>query len=291
MDFFEANIHALQSTPHRCTSATSGCDGSGCARNTQSISGGYGPGSSYKINTQNPFTVSQTYHETNGQLSSITTVISQGSNSITMTHDSSCGSGYLQGMTNGLAAGMVPTWSTWGGNMAWLDSPACSSESCSLSSSAVFSGLTITGAGTVTAPPPPPPTVPGSQSCPAGTVNANWVEFFPPAGANGGSSVATSVACSGTTYTCTWFAAGGKYQCSGSGTCNNPIPYYNGKPCPFPSSVVADQSTTSSSSSQNGLTVPIAAVAGLAVGCAVLAIALVIVLVLLLKKKPTEEYA
>jgi len=151
MDLMEANRHALQITAHKCTGLTSGCDGGGCAINTQSISNGFGPSSSYKINTENPFNVAITFGLSSGALSTITSVISQGSNSITLTHSSSnCGSGYLSTMDTAFKDGMVPVWSFWSGSVSWLDSPACSSNTDEVSSpSFVFSNFKISGAGTV----------------------------------------------------------------------------------------------------------------------------------------------
>jgi hypothetical protein len=239
MDLMEANRHALQITPHRCTGATSGCDGGGCAVNSQSISNGYGPSSSYTINTQNPFNVEISFITSGGQLSQITSVISQGSNSITLTHsNSNCASGYLAGMTTAFETGLVPVWSFWSGSMSWLDSPACSSDSSDVSSpSFVFSNLVI--GGTVTSynpPPPPPPAAPGTIACGSSgcTINQYWVEFTPPSGVSGASTSA-SVVCTGATFPCTWFSSGSKYQCNcgGGNGCTNPVPQVNGAACPI----------------------------------------------------------
>jgi len=283
----EANRHALQITPHMCTTPTSGCDGNECALNTQKISNGYGPSTSYTINTLNPFTLSITFESTSGQLSSIVTVISQGTKSITLTHNSAlCGSTYLPAMTTAFTGGMVAVWSFWSGSMSWLDSPACSSDTSEVSSPKfIFSNLAITGAGSVVVP-PVAPVAPASQQCTvcsSCTVNQNWVEFTVP------SSITVStatVSCSSGSFSCTWDSAGSKYQCScpGSG-CTNPTPVINGKSCPFPASALSEESTQSSG------TLDTATIAIIAVGCVVGVILLVaVIVVVVIKKKKTEEY-
>jgi len=293
MDLMEANRHALQITPHRCTGLTSGCDGNGCARNTQSINNGYGPSSAYKINTQNTFNVSITFHTTSGQLSTIVSVISQGSNSITLTHDSSCGSGYLSGLDQAFSNGMVAVWSFWSGSMSWLDSPACSSDTNEMSNSNfIFSNLKVTGAGTITSPPPSPPASQhcGSNGC---TTNLNWVEFTTPSGvaATSASVTCSSVSCSSActnnvNYPCTWFASGNKYQCPCSSNCYNPIPMLNGQACPTSTSSALPEETAQSNSYLDTATI-----AGIVVGCVVGVILLVtIIVVVVMKKKKTEEF-
>jgi len=307
MDLMEANTAALQITPHRCTSATGGCDAGGCTRNTQSITNGYGSGSQFTINTQNSFTVSISFHETSSQLSSITSVISQGSKSITMTHDSTCGSGYLQGMTSAFQTGLVPVWSVWAGSMGWLDSPACSSSASCSTANFIVSGLTVSGS--VSSPPvvapvapvhptapvaPVHPTAPtasglicGTNGC---TINAYWVEWTPPSSFSGTPPSTASVLCSGSnTVSCNWYSAGKKYQCSpGSTQCTNPIPIWEGAHCPFatPQAIIGDQTA-----SDNGLLLSTGAIAGIAGGGVVLVVVLIVIIVLVVKKKPTEEYA
>jgi len=296
MDLMEANVGALQITPHRCTSATSGCDGGGCALNTNSISNGYGYGSTYTINTQNAFNVKISFIEASSQLSSITSVISQGSKSITLTHSSSnCGSGYLQGMTTAFQSGMVPVWSVWSGSMSWLDgSASCpSSVPCSSSSSFVFSGLTVSGAGSVTPPPPPAPVPANSCGTSGCTITTTWVEFTQPTSFTGTAPSTASVICttssgSSVTVACTWFSAGSKYQCNPSpNLCNNPIPVFQGKNCPYPTPQALTSDQTASSA---GLALSTPAIAGIAAGCVVLAVGLIVAVVIIVKRKPTEEY-
>jgi hypothetical protein len=60
-DIMEANIYAMQTTPHSCNPPTSlgfysTCDGIGkCYQNSVTNRLSYGPGSKYKINTTKPF--------------------------------------------------------------------------------------------------------------------------------------------------------------------------------------------------------------------------------------------
>jgi len=295
-DLMEANRHALQITAHHCSSLTSGCDGGGCALNTQSISNGFGPSSSFTINTENVFTVSITFSAS--PLSTVTSVISQGSNKITLTHSSSnCGSGYLSEMDQAFQNGMVPVWSYWSGSMSWLDSPACSSDTDEFSSpSFIFSNLAITNAGAVAPPPPPPPPPPpgtltcGTSGC---TINAYWVEFTAPSSGTSPSTATATVKCGtgstvvGSTVSCTWYAAGSKFQCNpGSNECLAPEPYYNGSPCPY--ATAQAESSDATAQTFNGLSV--ATIAGIAVGCIVGVALLIAIIVLALKKKQKEEY-
>jgi len=298
MDLIEANRHALQITAHHCSSATSGCDSGGCAINSKTVSNGYGPASTYTINTLNPFTVAITFGTSGGQLSTITSVISQGSKSFTLTHSSSnCGSGYLAELTAPFQTGMVVVWSFWSGSMLWLDSPACSSDTNEESNSQmIFSNLVITSAGAVAPPPPPPPPPPpgtlscGDSSC---TINDYWVEFTAPTGASSPSTATATVSCtlasgSKSTISCTWFASASKYQCNPSpNECLNPIPYFNGVVCPYPT---PQADGTDTNTMGNNLSLDGATIAGIVVGCVVVVTILILAIVLVLKKKQREEY-
>jgi len=154
IDLFEANNRALQVTPHTCDAPVgkyfSKCDGVGCGRNTHKLNAvNYGFGSNYTINTQNPFRVSISFKSTNAVLTSMVTVISQGTASVTMTHDSSvCGGSYLPNLTDALNNGMTISASHWSGatgaTMFWLDVPPCDiQEPCSQNGVVKFSDLVV----------------------------------------------------------------------------------------------------------------------------------------------------
>jgi hypothetical protein len=190
-----------------------------------------------------------------------------------------------------MSAGLVPVYSYWSGSVPWLDSPACSSETNEESGSQeIISNIVITSAGAIAPPPPPPP--PGTLSCGTSTgTNDYYVEFVPPTSVSSPSTATGTVYCQDAptgTYTCSWYAAGSKFQCSpGSNECNDPLPYINGQPCPFPgeAATVADATATSDGSS---LDVP--EIAGIVGGFVVLVVLVVIVIVIIVKKKKTEEH-
>jgi len=285
MDLFEANRHAIQITPHRCSGSS--CDTGGCARNTQSITKGFGPDSTFTINSASVFTVKITFN--GNPLTSITSVISQGSKSITLTHDSSCGSGYLSTVGTALGQGMVPVWSYWSGNVAWLDSPACSSESPEVTGSFILSNLIVGGtvASTVGTPPPPPPP-PGSVICGTSgvTININYVEFKAPAGLSPIPNTASIKCNDGSTWACNWYAAGSKYQCpcSGATGCPQPAtPTINGKTCVLSSSAALSDSTAETNSF--GSDQPL--IIGLSVGIAVTVLVILVLIVIVFIRKQT----
>ncbi len=109
----EANNHALQVTPHACQGGQNhyypSCDRGGCAQNTHRLDPkAYGPGDDFTINKNNPFQLSISFKESGGALTSIATVLSQGSKSFTIHHnDQNCGGGKLQNMGQALENGMV----------------------------------------------------------------------------------------------------------------------------------------------------------------------------------------
>lgn len=73
-DIMEANIYAMQSTPHACDPPSplgfySACDGIGkCYKNsvTDLAALSYGPGTQYKINTYLPFHLKLEFQESAG---------------------------------------------------------------------------------------------------------------------------------------------------------------------------------------------------------------------------------
>jgi hypothetical protein len=285
MDLFEANRHALQVTPHSCSSATAGCDGGGCAKNfMKDISNGYGAGTGFKINTDNPYTVKVSFSGSGSTLNSITTTLTQGSNSISLTHDSGCGSN-LSGMGKRLSNGMVPVWSYWTGGMMWLDQGPCSSDNPEVKGNWVFSDLQITGSiGTASGPTPPPPPPPGSVICGTKGMNNNnyWLEFTVSSSVVSNPAGTTAkVSCSGTTYTCSWFASGKKYQCSLTAGCASPSVTVGSKACALDSTVAyatSDMTATTNVSSEQPLII------GLSAGLAVAVIVIVVLIVFVLKK-------
>jgi len=290
MDLFEANRHAIQITPHRCTGGS--CDGNGCARNTQSVSKGFGPDSTFKINSASPFTVKVSFNKgSDGKLSSISSVISQGSNTITLSHGSECGSGYLTDMGTALGLGMVPVWSYWGGSMGWLDSPACSNDNPEVTGNFIFSNLIVSGStGSSSGPPPPPPPPPGSLVCGTSgtTTNVNWIEFKAPSGVTGASTSASVKCPSGTTFPCTWNSGGGKYQCACSGSPGCPQPFVvtvGGKTCSLSSSLaLSDSMAETTVGSDQPLII------GLSVGIAVAVLVILVLIVIVFIRKQTGTY-
>jgi hypothetical protein len=87
---------------------------------------------------------------------------------------------------------------------------------------------------------------------------------------------------------CTWYAAGTKYQCSPSAECLNPIPIFQGQQCPFPTpqALTADQIALS----DGGLSLSTAAIAGIAVGCIVLVVGLIVIVIVVKKRTHPEEH-
>jgi len=295
MDLLEANRWALQISPHKCTSATGGCDAGGCGKNTQSLGKtAYGPGSSYTINTSSAYNVKIAFSGSGSALTGITTTISQGSKSITLSQsDSACGSGYMSAFGGVLKAGMVPVWSYWTGNMAWLDSPACSNENNEVAGNFIFSNLVVSGTvGKTTGPPsqPPsgPPAPPGTPVCGTSgtTTNQYWVEFKAPSGVDGSKTSASVKCTSGSCQACTWFASGGKYQCScpGSG-CTNPTITVGGKACVLSASALTEDTMANSSTMDQPMII------GVSVVAAVLVITIIVIVVIYLKKKGSPEIA
>lgn len=156
MDIMEANTAAFQVTPHACDSPQGlfypSCDGGGCGLNTRAQSNAYGPGSSFQIDTTQPFVVSTAFYmdEQTQQLTRVLTTLSQPRRQPVLidNRDSDCRQpGYLEQLTHALAAGMVPTLSVWGDSastMSWLDVPPCStSQNCDPSAVMSISNLSL----------------------------------------------------------------------------------------------------------------------------------------------------
>jgi hypothetical protein len=292
MDLFEANRHAIQITPHRCSGGS--CDGGGCAKNTQSISNGFGPASTYTINSLNPFTVKVSFTSSSGTLTGITSVISQTTSgttkSITLTHGSECGTNYLSDMGTALAAGMVPVWSFWSGDVSWLDSPACPNENNEVKGNFIFSNLIVSGTtGAISPPPPPPPPPPGSLVCGTSgtTTNYYWVEFKAPSGTDVNNAPAGAVKCNnGQSFSCTYSTANVKYQCSCGSGCPTPFTVtVGGKNCVLSSSAAISDSTAETTF---GSDQPL--IIGLSVGIAVTILVILVLIVVFFIRKQTGTY-
>ncbi len=153
----EANVAAMQVTPHTCNnpygSYYSSCDQGGYAINTQHVgTKSYGVGGGFKIDTSKPFQVEMDFTSSSsirgsnsGSLSQLTTVLSQsGGGSFSFSHTDS---GRLSGMSDTLSKGMVLTLSMWGdggGEMSWLDAPTCSTwTSCDPNSYMIISNFFV----------------------------------------------------------------------------------------------------------------------------------------------------
>jgi len=130
IDLMEANTHGFHITPHRCSAPNGNyypsCDRGGCSRKLQN-GNDYGPGSQYKINTHQPFHFACKFEESNGKLSRMVSTISQDGRSIQVTHDDSCGSGYMEDLTEAVKSMViiVSYWGDKGSGMSWLDVPPC----------------------------------------------------------------------------------------------------------------------------------------------------------------------
>jgi len=153
-DISEANIHAFQSTPHKCDDADGNghyghCDTGGCATNVIDLGHGsdYGPGSG-TIDTTKPYNFKSVF---NGN--SIKHTISQGSKSIGF---DVCGDqGYIAKQIQQQPNGMVITMSYWGSDdVNWLDKNTCWGA-CGNSGYVTFSDIKINHSS---APPGPTPT-------------------------------------------------------------------------------------------------------------------------------------
>jgi len=303
MDLFEANRHAIQITPHGCSGGS--CDGGGCAKNTQSITNGFGPDSSHTINSLNPFTVTISFTKgSDGKsLTGITSVISQTppgtttKKSITLTHGSECGSN-LSNMGTVLTNGMVPTWSFWSGSMSWLDNPACTSDASEVTGNFIFSNLIVSGTtGAISSPSPPPPAAPVAPVAPGGITcgtnantayNINWVEFIPVSGIDVTKSLTGSITCNnGQSYTCNYISGDKKYECQCSGVgCTKPFTVtVGGKSCPLSSSAAISDSTAETTF---GSDQPL--IIGLSVGIAVTILVILVLIVVFFIRKQTGTY-
>jgi len=136
IDIMEANDHAFQATPHNCESPENGhysyCDRAGCAENTRSTDGAYGPGDRYQIDTTRRFRVRTEFFEEGGSFAGMRTTLLQDARKVVLDHQK-CDRRYLSKLTDALADGMSLRITYWGESadtMAWLDQPPCGGSSC-----------------------------------------------------------------------------------------------------------------------------------------------------------------
>ena len=159
-DIMEANKWAYQTTTHSCNAPQDGhydyCNRGGtCVTNTveqwnhQGIHN-YGPGSQYKINTEQEFHVKLEFKTNGGQFSAFETTLTQGSNSVSIGCNDQ---GANQGMTGDLDD-MAFAISNWSGDASWLWKDACGG-SCG-SPTLVYKNISIT-TGTPSPGPGPGP--------------------------------------------------------------------------------------------------------------------------------------
>ena len=158
MDIMEANSYAWHTTPHHCDAPQgkhyTNCDRGGAGKSIHSQDpNAYGPGSQYKINTQNQFHVKQDFNEKDGKVSSIVTTFTQDSNEYVLTVDDP----YVESMTDALKAGMTVAISNWGSSwsrMSWLDQDTGCTGDCNNDPNVMWSNIKYTLAETPTPPSP-----------------------------------------------------------------------------------------------------------------------------------------
>eukprot|EP01047_Picozoa_sp_COSAG01_P020012 COSAG01_NODE_1130_length_11575_cov_6.349773_14_plen_312_part_00 len=136
MDIQEANTHAWQATPHKCSGtkgAYTSCDKGGCGKHFTGSD--YGPGKT--IDTTLPFEVSVTLQPTS------VVKLRQGAHTASV-HDPCAVN------AEALRDGMVVAISNWGGaggGMSWLDGQHCSPSTQCNNGAATWSDLRMCAAG------------------------------------------------------------------------------------------------------------------------------------------------
>jgi len=137
IDIMEANNHAFQATLHSCAKPTNGhyelCDRMGCAQNTRTQHGAYGPGSEFRIDTRLPFDVHTEFLEDEGVLTGMRTILHQAGKHVVLGH-SNCAGTDLAKLSDAMKDGMSLRITYWGAEaqtMAWMDAPPCGPQSCS----------------------------------------------------------------------------------------------------------------------------------------------------------------
>lgn len=144
MDTVESNKYAIQVTPHQCDAPpgqyASDCDHGGCSTNGwYADNKGFGPDSSFKINTQYPFRQTVKFG------SNITIILNQGSNTFQFevcTKNSS----YIESMNAPFEYGMAMILCYWGDSyseMQWLDSMTGCKGDCPGTGHVIYSDIEI----------------------------------------------------------------------------------------------------------------------------------------------------
>lgn len=121
MDLQEANKYSWATTPHKCNAPNDKghydwCDGAGqCALNIVDALewSGYGPGSQYTINTEQPFHAKVSFEDVDdkGHLNSFSTTLSQNGRTQKMVAH---GCSYMDNLVGDIADGMAFVVSAWG---------------------------------------------------------------------------------------------------------------------------------------------------------------------------------
>lgn len=151
MDLMEANKYAFRMTPHTCDAPNNNghyynCDRGGCGKSIHEVDpNAYGPGSQFRINTNNQFHVKIDFKQTGDRLSAIILSLSQNSNRVELqVADADCAYGYLDNMRGAIKDGMTLVSSNWGGpniDMSWLDGETGCQGNCSGSPSFSVSNI------------------------------------------------------------------------------------------------------------------------------------------------------
>jgi len=137
IDIMEANNHAFQATLHSCAKPSNGhyefCDRMGCAQNTRTHHGAYGPGQEFRIDTRLPFDVHTEFLEDAGVLTGMRTILHQAGKHVILGH-SNCLGADLAKLSDAMKDGMSLRITYWGAEaqtMAWMDAPPCGPQACS----------------------------------------------------------------------------------------------------------------------------------------------------------------
>ena len=145
MDTVESNKYSIQVTAHNCTAPpgtyNNNCDHGGCATNGWNVDNkGFGPDSSYKINTMKPFVQTVVF----GSDTTISITLSQGDNKFEF--DACNKAAYIQDMQQAFEYGMSLIVCYWGDSyqeMQWLDGNTGCQGACPGTGYVVYSDISI----------------------------------------------------------------------------------------------------------------------------------------------------